>query len=49
MDVAALAAKRNEWKNSLPADQQAALTAEVAAFENEESKAERMAEMTATF
>lgn len=49
MDLAALANKRLAWRATLSADEQAALEADRAAFSNEETKAERMAEMAATF
>lgn len=49
MDLATLAGKRLAWRATLSADEQAALEADRASFTNEETKAERMAEMAATF
>ena len=49
MDITALATKRLAWRNSLSDEDKAKLVAEKQSWEAEETKAERMAEFSATF
>ena len=49
MDIDAAAAKRVAWMATLSEEQKAALMADRAAFSAEETKAERMGELAATF
>ena len=49
MDITALVTKRMTWMGTLSAEEKAALETDRAAFSNEETKGERMAEMASTF